>query len=284
MDDLPVEIHLQILSYLDLDDQIFASDVCSLWRTLIRQDKGLVQNRYLRCINDSRLPGTQTHKLLCAGQEFRLSCTVRNGLVECYRLLFTTDDISPNAYDDTVWPTRDISGSEFLDELAFPASFTDSDGEIPRKIQRALCLYYPSRYPSYQWATQVFWANFLGRTVREMVEEYVEKSKQEMEDGGISIDLLQEIIFSYVDISDINSQPPVEVGSLVGMAIKRPTEKYRSWVRRDRCLVMSKQTCNRVSKRCKLHADKASTASASPAQSLEELGGMTATPNSISTI
>lgn len=129
LSDLPKEIHHEILSHLDIIvDQIAAAAAFPLWSSLL-QTKYLQATRYYS--DHSSNPGFPLIHMMIYDLISMVSCVVRNGAVECYRLRFRRGSWweNPNLQD-----TWDISTCYFLDErLIKPA--TGPDDKPPWKIE-----------------------------------------------------------------------------------------------------------------------------------------------------
>ncbi|KAK6360113.1 hypothetical protein TWF730_006266 [Orbilia blumenaviensis] len=231
---LPSELHSHILSYLfEIRDQIVAAETCSLWRDLLLTRPAQL-GRYKSSEKNGALP--PTHKLLLPADKYRLSCTVQNGTVQCYRLSFThrrteNDDDKTSHYN-----TKDISNSAFLDEP--PVGFLDSRdpeyfGETELGITGSMCIFYEARTSGLQ---DIECPNTT--TVKDLIHGFVKNAQFYMEEGGVQTDSLQEVVFSLYELTkfDRERKPlPAFVTSHVfaGMVVKRSEEQYREWLEFD---------------------------------------------------
>ncbi|KAF3936511.1 hypothetical protein ABW19_dt0201166 [Dactylella cylindrospora] len=131
---LPVELLIDILSPLSLKDQVSASLVCTLWRSIIVRH--LLNTRYNPSQHQS-LSNTSSgytipslHRIIFdnSGKQFtRLGCIARNGIVESYfldRVVFKEGitGYQPSVYGTSKVYTIDVSTCSFLDERLFSPS------------------------------------------------------------------------------------------------------------------------------------------------------------------
>ncbi|EPS41441.1 hypothetical protein H072_4672 [Dactylellina haptotyla CBS 200.50] len=88
---LPLEIHLEILSYLSFEDQTRAGLAYELWERILTTDKSVQQSRYSSGISTSfeisigySIYGrtSRTHRLVSGG----ITCVVEDGVIRQYKL------------------------------------------------------------------------------------------------------------------------------------------------------------------------------------------------------
>ncbi|KAF3925880.1 hypothetical protein ABW20_dc0104335 [Dactylellina cionopaga] len=126
---LPVELHIQILSYLPIDDQISAIQTCSQWQSILLRSKHLQKTRYHSPQESWQSP--HTHKLLTihdfSSGQFQednfdtlsgLMCLARGKLVEGY-LYFRDREEGKGLGEHNGVCVFDMSKLSFLDEPFF---------------------------------------------------------------------------------------------------------------------------------------------------------------------
>ncbi|KAK6504594.1 hypothetical protein TWF481_006533 [Arthrobotrys musiformis] len=230
--DLPPEIHSSILSYLvDIDDEIAATETFSLWRRLLftKASRG---RRYVPS-DDPRSPLPPIHKLLATGHRFRLSCTVRYGNVESYRLLFIPPEAEENYFSN--YGTKDISTSWFLDEPPLGLAVSRGEGsEEPLQtgpgIQGSMYLIDRTGVIGLQ---RIECQNIT--TIKELITVFVKNAQSHMNGAGVRTDLLQEVVFSLNEVTRLDWRTLTLILNhiLVGKVIKRSAEEHREWLKLD---------------------------------------------------
>ncbi|KAF3942007.1 hypothetical protein ABW19_dt0204937 [Dactylella cylindrospora] len=131
---LPPELHIQILSNLaSLSDQVSASEVCVLWRSLLLDTTSLRRRRYISP-DVKRITGL--HRFLDTRYS-GFGCTIKDGKVLSWRLCnghantnFVRSDVDFSARGK-IWKRtarsklvfRDIAQCPFLDDPVFDSTF-----------------------------------------------------------------------------------------------------------------------------------------------------------------
>ncbi|KAK6537353.1 hypothetical protein TWF694_011545 [Orbilia ellipsospora] len=113
---LPLELYIEVLSYLTLGEQIRAGQVCSLWRNIIHNDEHLKRERYPThdvLLKSGRRP-TKLHRLI--SEPGRLGCVLKGGKVLTFGYLYD-DTVGDLSRDASAKARRiDVSHHPFLDE------------------------------------------------------------------------------------------------------------------------------------------------------------------------
>ncbi|EPS45654.1 hypothetical protein H072_349 [Dactylellina haptotyla CBS 200.50] len=105
---LPYEILIKTLSYLHIGDQISASQVCKVWKRVLKNGI-LKSNRYLLSLDNREVTGLGIHQIL-DGIAF-LSLSLQEEDVKNFR--FTIESDEQNHFESQI---VDISDCPFLDE------------------------------------------------------------------------------------------------------------------------------------------------------------------------
>ncbi|KAK6535778.1 hypothetical protein TWF281_000030 [Arthrobotrys megalospora] len=234
--DLPREIHHEILSHLDeLIDQIAAAAASPLWSSIL-QTKSLKAARYRSDPCDD--PGYPLVHNIFFDIGNQISCVVRNGIVQCYRLRFQKGAWweNPNLQD-----TWDISACPFLEEpLILPAPGSGDKPPWKLEISTSSPLSYSYAQPFQCTGTT---------TVRDFVDAatggninlpgYLEGEGMRLDTYNQEMVLYQASVYSgsiYSDYKNPHAMDPEVIVILRANIVGRSTKQYKEWMETDQHL------------------------------------------------
>ncbi|KAK6508768.1 hypothetical protein TWF481_003538 [Arthrobotrys musiformis] len=232
--DLPKEIHHEILSHLDeIVDQIACAAAFPLWDSLL-QTKALRSTRYSS--DEYYRPGFPRIHRIIHDLASQVSCVVKSGTVECYRLRFQKGSWwdNPNLQD-----TWDISTCCFLDEsLIKPAA--EPDGGQSWKLDISTISPLSWSYPQTFEFTEA-------TTVREFIDSSTGANinlEGYLEGEGLPLNTYQEIIVSNCRVfgggrygeQERHPQDADVIMTATVSLVRRSTKQYQEWMMTDRHL------------------------------------------------
>ncbi|KAK6534772.1 hypothetical protein TWF281_006073 [Arthrobotrys megalospora] len=191
---LPSELHIQILSYLTIADQIRASQTCILWHTLLAHTKSLQKSRYQPA--GYHLPrGVRTHKLLALYNHKLLGKkSMPSGLlfrVENQQILeyLYYNRLDNKDCDGRFVYIRDQSVA-FLDEKAFEPSTTGASVDTVLESDTVKAnLFNKKRRFVYRMDWDRGYERGLPPTVRELLESIIVEAHSNLaDDWGVYSD------------------------------------------------------------------------------------------------
>lgn len=216
---LPTELHYHILFFLvDVVDQIAATGVCTLWRSIL-QTRTFLESRY-QTEPKCALESPQIHKLLLLSSDRQISCITRNGTIESHGIRFLNNDKNhgrdPNSFD--AW---DISGCPFLDEPPFRRTESGALTE-PCDFHVETSTWLPAGYLHCSKLPE-------SATIRYFVNEFMVDIRNQLDSGGLLPNIFQEItIYQFVTFPKHDRSE--RIGSLNGCVVRRSENQYLQWI------------------------------------------------------
>ncbi|EPS44204.1 hypothetical protein H072_1814 [Dactylellina haptotyla CBS 200.50] len=131
---LPPELQIQILSYLNIEDQVHAATVCPLWRTLLKT-RSILQTRYFEVEHANKLghepkarvgpPGM--HQIIQYKDRYSVfGCIVQSGAVKEYFVGRRVPEfVLARRPREKVVDAKDITRSPVLDDPIFSPFMRD---------------------------------------------------------------------------------------------------------------------------------------------------------------